>query len=118
LNAHYLLFRKKRLGTKKRINKFRNGREAESEASPLFLFFPFFTRRNLRMLAIFVFFPSFFGLSLGAFLSFLRVGAIAIYAFAIADVGVFCYRGLWGGISEVNGFLEGNAYFRRWVRRG
>jgi len=49
------------------------------------------------MLAIFVFFPSFLGLFISAFLSFLCVGAIAIYAFAIADVGVFCYRGLWGG---------------------
>ena len=42
-------------------------------------------------------FSFFFELSFGAFLSFLCVGAIANYVCAIADLGAFCYRGLWGG---------------------
>lgn len=71
-----------------------------------FPFFPFFTRRNFCVLAIFVFFLSFLGGALALFCLFLRVGAIANYTCAIADVGVF----VTGGCGEVNGFLVGNAF--------
>jgi len=72
------------------------GEKQRVESVHYFSFFLFYATQfshacNFRL------FSFFFGLFISAFLSFLRVGAIAIYAFAIADVGVFCYRGLWGG---------------------
>lgn len=89
------------------------GEKQRVESVHYFPFFPFFTRRNFRVLAIFVFFLSFLGGALALFYRFLRVGAIANYTCAIADLGVFCYRGLWGG----EWFPRRKRVFLRWVRR-
>ena len=97
------------------------GEKQRVESVHYFPFFPFFTRRNFRVLAIFVFFPSFLGYSLALFCLFCALGQLRSMVLQLQFLFFFVtgvYWGGFGGRKGMNGFLGGNAFFRRWVRRG
>lgn len=78
-----------------------------------FPFFSLFYATQFSRACNFRLFSLFFRWCLGSFLSFLRVGAIATYIYAIAVLYFFCYRGLW----RDEWFPRRKRVFNRWVRR-